>query len=165
MRPGRTHLGATERARLAHGGPSREDRGGSRCFRCGEKHRLVTCQSFRNDSVEDRRRLIEEKQLCVSCLGYKHGNRDCRFHRQCQIDHCTERHHELLHERSGTATRHTHHNTGGGLGGLLSTTLVRTENVDQEVNNVEVISNMTSYVLLIKSFRIPLQTRIPWRAI
>ena len=90
------------------------------------------------DSVEDRRRLIEKKQLCVSILCYKHGNRDCRFRRQCQIDHCTERHHELLHERSGTATRHTHHNTGGGLGGLLSTTLVRTENVDQE----EVIFNV-----------------------
>ena len=143
-RRGRTRQVATERARPVHGEPRREEQGRSRFFRCGENYRLVNCQSFRNDSVEDRRRLMEEKPLCVSCLGYKHGNRDCRFRRQCQIDHCTEHHHELLHEKSRTAKRHTHNNTEGGLGGLLATTLVRTENAESEEVILNVLLNGVS---------------------
>ena len=57
VRPGRTHQLAMEKTRPVQGGPNREERGKGPVFRRGENLRLANCQSFRNDSVEERKRL------------------------------------------------------------------------------------------------------------
>ena len=56
----------------------------------------------------------------------------------------------MLHKKSGTATRHTHHNTGGGLGGLLGTTCVRTKNAKSEEVMLNVLPDGGSDIMLIR---------------
>ncbi|XP_055585157.1 uncharacterized protein LOC129738006 [Uranotaenia lowii] len=79
---------------------SRNENRGITCFCCQESgHRVKDCRTFKNDTVEDRWRCVNETNLCRTCLGM-HGRRPCRLTNRCGVDGCNRRHHPLLHSPS-----------------------------------------------------------------
>ncbi|XP_061711557.1 uncharacterized protein LOC133520879 [Cydia pomonella] len=64
------------------------------CAMCNENHALYTCAKFLNLSVQDRLKLIQNKNLCNNCLREGHSLNECIFGpcKQCQ-----QKHNSLLH--------------------------------------------------------------------
>ncbi|XP_062558096.1 uncharacterized protein LOC134222969 [Armigeres subalbatus] len=59
-------------------------------------HRIVDCGNFKQLSVDDRWKLVQDKSLCRTCLN-DHGRRSCRSSNRCGLNGCQYRHHHLLH--------------------------------------------------------------------
>lgn len=64
------------------------------CTICHEGHRPFECPKITQASVQDRRTIIKESQLCFNCF-YNHHSKDCTSKYTCT--HCKARHHTLLH--------------------------------------------------------------------
>ena len=67
------------------------------CYKCSEHHRLYECASFRNMSMNERWRFIQDNKLCLRCLR-KHSLKRCFSKRQCGVDNCKLPHNLLLHQ-------------------------------------------------------------------
>ncbi|CAD6235401.1 GSCOCG00007880001-RA-CDS, partial [Cotesia congregata] len=65
------------------------------CPVCDEKHRLYTCDKFRELTVEERRKVVLNAQLCFNCFGNNHTVKLCRSKGTCRK--CLKRHNTLLH--------------------------------------------------------------------
>ncbi|XP_055614692.1 uncharacterized protein LOC129761013 [Uranotaenia lowii] len=87
------------------------------CLACDRKgHRVRDCERFKKSSLDDRLKVVQEKQLCRRCLA-PHGKWPCRTRQPCGVDGCQEMHHMLLHCKpspptsygaSGIVTTHRH---------------------------------------------------------
>lgn len=65
------------------------------CEMCRGNHPLYVCSMFLNLSVEDRIKLVSDKNLCGNCLRGGHSLDDCYFG-PCQ--QCKQKHNSLLHK-------------------------------------------------------------------
>lgn len=65
------------------------------CGYCSADHRISSCPKFSKESVDSRRNIVQEKNLCFLCLNSNHSARFCRNTHRCQV--CKRRHHSLLH--------------------------------------------------------------------
>lgn len=64
-----------------------------RCVMCKENHALHRCSSFLKLTVQARRKVVREKQLCQNCLRDSHFSKDCTW-RACL--RCNVKHNSLL---------------------------------------------------------------------
>ncbi|XP_062699445.1 uncharacterized protein LOC134284513, partial [Aedes albopictus] len=69
---------------------------GKPCPICGKPgHKVRECEDFKNCSLGDRWKRVEEHRLCRRCL-IAHGKFPCKAS-SCGLEGCAERHHKLLH--------------------------------------------------------------------
>ena len=64
------------------------------CIHPLSKHKTADCRSFLDMGVEDRRRMVRDKDLCYFCFGH-HLARNCKAKQYC--NKCQGRHSVLLH--------------------------------------------------------------------
>ncbi|XP_062701842.1 uncharacterized protein LOC109426557 isoform X1 [Aedes albopictus] len=64
------------------------------CYQTG--HKIRDCERFKDSSVEERWKTVEQRNLCKRCL-VGHGKWPCRTKQPCGLNGCTEQHHRLLH--------------------------------------------------------------------
>ena len=75
-----------------------DDKWKTTCYFCREEHIIYKCESFRNLSVQDRKKFVAENDLCTKCL-CRHSMADCRRDwGPCGRDGCDQMHNRLLHE-------------------------------------------------------------------
>lgn len=70
----------------------------NKCIMCQNPHPLYRCFKFQALSVDDRRKLVNEKRCCWLCLSGGHTVRNCTSSYKCRK--CSRRHHLLLHEET-----------------------------------------------------------------
>ena len=68
------------------------------CLVCGAKHPLWVCEVFKNQSVQERSKLVHERRLCNNCLRGGHFTNESKFRKCCSI--CERKHNTLLHRES-----------------------------------------------------------------
>ena len=59
---------------------------------------LSECETFKNLSLSERRKLLRVNKLCDNCFKYKHVAKDCWSKSRCTVPQCTRKHHTLLHQ-------------------------------------------------------------------
>ena len=67
---------------------------------CQKDHKLTACKTFVSLNLEEKKRFVEEKQLCWNCLSKGQKIKDCKSTTKCRIDSCSKKHHTLLHDPS-----------------------------------------------------------------
>ena len=72
------------------------------CPKCTQLHGVYACEAFKNLSVDERRKFVQEKRLCFNCLKQNHQVRDCPTHKKCKM--CNKTHNTLLHDGKASAT-------------------------------------------------------------
>ncbi|XP_011687417.1 PREDICTED: uncharacterized protein LOC105449732 [Wasmannia auropunctata] len=81
------------RSHYAQQDSAKRERG--RCPMCHQDHYLLLCDEFRKKTAVEKKRFMEEGNLCLNCLG-KHKASDCPSRRSCAA--CYERHHTTIHD-------------------------------------------------------------------
>ncbi|XP_055522775.1 uncharacterized protein LOC129716956 [Wyeomyia smithii] len=71
------------------------------CEFCTGEHVAFKCSTFNDLSVENRLKLVREKQVCFNCLRRGHRGAECKSTKTCSK--CKRRHHTLLHAEGGPA--------------------------------------------------------------
>ncbi|XP_055527542.1 uncharacterized protein LOC129720134 [Wyeomyia smithii] len=67
------------------------------CQACGRTgHRVAECHQFGGASLDERWKLVQQKELCRTCLN-SHGKWPCRSWKGCGVQECRQKHHTLLH--------------------------------------------------------------------
>jgi len=64
------------------------------------KHMLPECRSFKKLAVNDKGKLVLDKQLCCLCLGSSHTTVDCpkkATWKECDVQGCGGWHSRMLH--------------------------------------------------------------------
>ena len=64
----------------------------------GGNHSTEECKVYSSKSLEEKKRLLKEKNACWSCLKVGHRSRVCRAKKICNIKDCPLTHHQSLHE-------------------------------------------------------------------
>ena len=70
------------------------------CPLCSADHWLPRCDKFRKQSLEERQKLVRERQLCSNCLFPGHFVRSCQKESFCRVRGCTSKHSTFLHQNS-----------------------------------------------------------------
>ena len=71
------------------------------CVVCRGHHGVWRCDKFKNQSHQDRWKVVQEQNLCLKCLQVGHFARTCpktRF--RCQVEGCNKDHNTLMHPPS-----------------------------------------------------------------
>lgn len=77
------------------------------CLVCSKPgHGVRKCEKFRENSVDNRWRIVRSAKLCRCCLN-PHGRRACKSSNICGINGCQYRHHPLLHSDPSTIDQST----------------------------------------------------------
>ena len=71
-------------------------------------HHPAHCSSYKNTSLEQRRRMVLDKKLCLNCLG-QHLRTDCKSQHSCRS--CSHKHHSSLHDDHWNNSRQTSEQT------------------------------------------------------
>ncbi|XP_062545514.1 uncharacterized protein LOC134212033 [Armigeres subalbatus] len=67
------------------------------CLYCAEiNHEIANCAEFKELEINDRWKVIKQRNLCRSCL-IPHRKWPCRARKECGVDGCEIYHHKLLH--------------------------------------------------------------------
>ncbi|XP_055638295.1 uncharacterized protein LOC129776590 isoform X2 [Toxorhynchites rutilus septentrionalis] len=78
------------------------------CASCGrDGHRVAECQNFIALATDDRCKLVQEKNLCRTCLN-SHGKWPCRSWKSCEVEGCRHKHHTLLHSVNSIGVSASH---------------------------------------------------------
>ena len=87
---------------------NRESTSGAFCPVCQGKHRIASCDKWRESAIPDRWSLAKQHNICFRCLIPGHQGRTCISTRKCGINGCEKTHHRSLHpttlEGSSTQT-------------------------------------------------------------
>ena len=71
------------------------------CVVCRGHHGVWRCDKFKNQSHQDKWKVVQEQNLCLKCLQVGHFARTCpktRF--RCQVEGCNKDHNTLMHPPS-----------------------------------------------------------------
>ena len=71
-------------------------------------HHPAHCSTYKNASLEQRRRMILDKKLCLICL-VQHLKTDCKSQHSCRS--CSRKHHSSLHDDHWHNSRQTREQT------------------------------------------------------
>ncbi|KAG5669961.1 hypothetical protein PVAND_000250 [Polypedilum vanderplanki] len=77
-----------------------------KCHLCGKNnHYTIECRNYKTKTINERLKLIQEKQLCSSCvIATDHQARQCQLRKGCGIrsgfKHCNALHHYSLHNKN-----------------------------------------------------------------
>ena len=69
----------------------------SPCVVCSDMHKLFYCNAFRAMSLDERRKLVSDKQLCSLCLYPNHTAVNCSKPYRCNVNNCKMKHCRYLH--------------------------------------------------------------------
>jgi Protein of unknown function (DUF1759) len=89
-----------------------------KCAACDNDHPCHRCQTFREMTVPQRRRLIFTKKACFNCLVKGHNAQHCTSKYKC--NQCGEPHHTLLHRDKKPAQQKTSGNQTNRRSGTYS---------------------------------------------
>ena len=67
------------------------------CVSCGQKHRLIYCDTFKAMTPSARFRLVKDKRLCFNCLLPNHMVSRCKSQSVCTVPGCGKRHSKFIH--------------------------------------------------------------------
>jgi hypothetical protein len=70
------------------------------CVYCDADHPASQCTAV--SSIEERKRIVQQKRLCFDCLSAKHTRNNCNSRNVCRI--CRRPHHTSLHDSSRPAS-------------------------------------------------------------
>ncbi|XP_043238930.1 uncharacterized protein LOC122390257 [Amphibalanus amphitrite] len=87
---------AVKRGRTAAIKPS-ADGNSAGCAMCQQTHQLQRCDKFLALTVSERAEFVGRNRLCFNCLGRDHISATCPSDARCDAEHCSRRHHALLH--------------------------------------------------------------------
>lgn len=73
-----------------------------KCLLCPSNHWLSRCDKFRKQSLDERKRFIDQKKLCSNCLHPGHFVRDCPKESFCRVQGCSGKHSTFLHPKDST---------------------------------------------------------------
>ena len=59
---------------------------------------LEVCKKFKELPTLEKEKLVEEHELCLSCLLPGHRLNKCIVKNRCKVEGCAMRHHALVHE-------------------------------------------------------------------
>lgn len=79
------------------------------CAICNQAHFTSHCNRFKNNTVDVRRQLAAQYNLCFNCLGSSHTFDVCYSTRTCI--YCKQAHHSLLHIHESVSAPHRNANT------------------------------------------------------
>ncbi|XP_055523114.1 uncharacterized protein LOC129717278 [Wyeomyia smithii] len=73
------------------------------CASCGrDGHRVADCRQFKSANLDERWKLVQQKNLCRTCLN-SHGKWPCRSWQGCGIEGCRQKHHTIVHSFPASA--------------------------------------------------------------
>lgn len=98
--------GSTSRQEME---PAADNKSDDFCFKCEGTHRLHTSTFFKALPVGKRTTFVIRRGLCLCCYGVRHGARDCREKKACNVGSCKSLHHPLLHDDSAHQEVKSHH--------------------------------------------------------
>ncbi|CAG9557948.1 unnamed protein product [Danaus chrysippus] len=67
------------------------------CVLCKENHKINQCTQFHKASIDARRKIVTNNNLCFNCLGENHSARECHSKVKCRV--CKRSHNSLLHPK------------------------------------------------------------------
>ncbi|KHJ40300.1 hypothetical protein D918_09658 [Trichuris suis] len=67
------------------------------CVLCHDGHLLSVCPEFVNSTPNRRAEIAKNLRRCFACLDGVHNARRCPKRTRCDVTHCNQRHHHLLH--------------------------------------------------------------------
>ncbi|XP_062556853.1 uncharacterized protein LOC134221681 [Armigeres subalbatus] len=106
-------LNETEKEHLAM--QQIQDRPAKGCSYCEEEsHQIAGCHSFETLTIDARWKSIRSKNLCRTCL-VPHRKWPCRSKKECGINGCRSRHHQLLHTQNTHQLEQVLPHTGDGV--------------------------------------------------
>lgn len=73
-----------------------------KCPLCKEPHFLYACDKIRTMTIEERRKVVGDSQICFNCMRPNHTARKCTSKSNCR--ECNRRHHTLLHSTYSSET-------------------------------------------------------------
>jgi Protein of unknown function (DUF1759) len=71
-----------------------------KCYKCSGAHALWDCPEFKKMSVDERRQVVRESNLCWNCFGKTHTVSKCQSKYRCRT--CQKPHHTLVHQTFST---------------------------------------------------------------
>ena len=83
---------------------------------CNQPHRLMECEKFIKNNLQERKEFVSTNKLCWNCLSKAHFKSKYR----CKIDKCGKHHHSLLHEPEPPDKKHPQENKGQTLPVLVN---------------------------------------------
>ncbi|XP_029158967.1 uncharacterized protein LOC114931164 [Nylanderia fulva] len=96
--PTKVDSGSAKTARAHH--TQKENTRSGQCPLCPRSHYIMQCDEYRRKTAQERKSFIEDKKLCLNCLG-KHAVTACTGKRTCTA--CGSKHHTTLHDAYSTA--------------------------------------------------------------
>lgn len=97
----------------------------SSCFSCkGSDHKIQNCDEFKSLVLDRKWTIVKDNKLCRHCLNL-HRRKCYNNNKECGINGCTAKHHQLLHN----------HSTFGNSTSATSNTGQRGENVNAHNDN------------------------------
>lgn len=96
------------------------------CYVCKEGHWVTKCPKFKNMDVKQRQELVDQKKLCISCLGENHNLEGCKY-KKFGCKKCEKPHHYLLHREQATKTGNEQSNVESTLVTGITNTACATE--------------------------------------
>lgn len=120
-------IASKSRIHLAHKQGVKAEARRARYSLCQGDHIMMFCEEYRKKTASERKQLVEEKGLCLNCLG-RHKVSECSSKRDCSA--CGARHHSSIHDAccggGVTVTSHLARNPAPkGVTVLLATARVR----------------------------------------
>ena len=76
-----------------------------KCLLCDNKHKLFSCDKFRDMHPWERVRFAKDSKLCFNCLLPKHIAKNCKKTTLCSVPECGKRHTKFLHIEPNSGTR------------------------------------------------------------
>ncbi|KHJ39905.1 Pao retrotransposon peptidase [Trichuris suis] len=77
--------------------PSQNDDAEEQCVLCHDGHLLSVCPEFVNSTPNRRAEIAKNFTRCFACLDGVHNARRCPKRARCDVTHCNQRRHHLLH--------------------------------------------------------------------
>ncbi|XP_071653461.1 uncharacterized protein [Temnothorax longispinosus] len=70
------------------------------CSICKEKHYIVRCPKYINETTDQKLALVNKHKLCYNCLG-KHRVANCKVTKRCRT--CDKKHHTTIHRTDNSS--------------------------------------------------------------
>jgi hypothetical protein len=65
---------------------------------CSGNHRIWRCDKFKKLSYQEKKKVVQQRELCLKCLSEGHYARKCpKIHFKCLVEGCSKGHNTLLH--------------------------------------------------------------------
>ena len=78
---------------------------------CTNKRKITFYDQFKEKSLSEKKKFIEQEKLRWNCLAKGHSLKNCESEVLCRVSNCNKLHHTLLHEGIPLKTDGIQHNS------------------------------------------------------